>query len=162
MLKCLWARPHLITVIHFGQGRQLNAWNELQQFYCLFRIDSPPPFYSVAPNFRMRVFNNSAGSGPDANECRWSSQQLEWSAWVETADYAVLQAKRIMAVFNLITANGKMTCVCVCCDWEHEPCLCVFIMCVLHVCLCVYSLLVNASSAHGCGSAWVRFSAALT
>lgn len=32
-------------------------------------------------------------------------------AWLEKADYSALQAKRMMAVINLITANGKMTCV---------------------------------------------------
>lgn len=29
---------------------------------------------------------------------------------METADYGVLHAKRIMAVINLIAANGKMVC----------------------------------------------------
>lgn len=91
---------------------------------------------------------------------------------METADYTVLQAKRMMGVINLIRANGKMAHVCVyvcvalCCVKEHEGCLCVFVMCacVLYlptcivcarVCVgvCVYFLLVNASSAHGRGSA---------
>lgn len=54
-------------------GGHLNAWNQLPQFYGLSRIDAfflPPSFYSAALHLWMQVFNNLAGSGPDANEGR--------------------------------------------------------------------------------------------
>lgn len=91
---------------------------------------------------------------------------------METADYTVLQAKRITAVINFIPANGKMTCVCVASE-NTSAVLCAFLVCARHVSFsgrrafgaCVrllVFLLVNASSAYGCGSVGVRFSAALT
>lgn len=114
-------------------GGHLNAWKQLQQFYCLSRADvSPPPssFYWAALHFWVQVFNNLAGSEPDANERRWSSQQLEWSAWVEMADYTVLQAKRMIAVICL--PNRKISYECV----EnrsrilvHSPRMCTFAVC---------------------------------
>lgn len=52
------------------------------------------------------------------------------------ADYTVLQAKRIMAVINLITANGKMTCVCV--VIENMSPVCVYLSCVYYMCVCVF------------------------
>lgn len=63
---------------------------------------------------------------------------------METADYTVLQAKRMIAVINLITANGKMVCVAMCCIRDNVRCLCVFtascVLCmsVCIVCVCVF------------------------
>lgn len=88
---------------------------------------------------------------------------------METADYGVLHAKRIMAVINLIAANGKMVCALpmekVSALWSHALAMrctalrspvCILAMCACVcacVCLCVYSLLANTSPASGCGSA---------
>lgn len=59
------------------------------------------------------------------------------------ADYTVLQAKRMIAVINLITANGKR--VHVCAVFENMSTVCVYLSCV-HVsfacpcalCVCVF------------------------
>lgn len=91
---------------------------------------------------------------------------------METADYTVLQAKRITAVINLISANGKTTCVCVVTE-STSAVLCAPLMCAPHVSssgrrafgrvrVLARFPLVNASPAYGCGSVGVRFSAALT
>lgn len=88
---------------------------------------------------------------------------------METADYTVLQAKRITAVINLISANGKTPCVCVVTEKKTSAVLCAPLMCppqaAVRLGACarlLVSLLVNASPAYGRGSVGVRFSAALT
>lgn len=134
-------------------GGHWNAWIQLQQFYCLSRADGfffPSSFLvsGTTVYFWMQVFNNLAGSGPDANECRWSSQQLEWSAWVEMADYTVLQAKRMIAVIHLTMLSREISRECV-----EKRGLAAF---ATHVHICSVWLshvrahchLVNASEAH--------------
>ena len=68
---------------------------------------------------------------------------------METADYTVLQAKRMMGVINLIRANGKMAhacvvfknmrAVCVCLSCVHVYLICPHASCVcVCVCVCVF------------------------
>ncbi len=60
------------------------------------------------------------------------------------ADYTVLRAKRMIAVINLITANGKMACVCV--VFETMRAVCVYVSCVhmSFVCPCALCVCVCA------------------
>lgn len=61
---------------------------------------------------------------------------------METGDYTVLQAKRMIAVINLITANGKIACAC---DvFEKTSSVCVYLSCVhvSFVCPCAFSVCV--------------------
>lgn len=105
----------------------------------------------------MQVFNNLAGSGPGANECCWSSQQLEWSAWVEMADYTVLQAKRMIELMswrclieryprNVLRTEAGFRCI--------RQCMCTFARCAFHAYVLTPTWLMRARL-----TTWVRFNA---
>lgn len=55
--------------------------------------------------------------------------------------YAALEAKRMISVINLITANGEMVCVFV--SYLRSKIVCIMcITCPLHLCVCVHCLCV--------------------
>lgn len=67
---------------------------------------------------------------------------------METAISSLLQAKRMIAVINLIAANGRMLCVCV--VFRIISAVCVYKVChVSQVHIALTCVLVSAASAYG-------------